>query len=55
MKANPVPFTGIPFQPRLDHRITKMQPFSFMRRDKETDQRKKEKIGKVYEEEKKVC
>ena len=54
LHVHPVPHVGIPFQPKLDHRVTEPQPFSFEVRDKLKAVEKEEKIKQVYEEEKKV-
>lgn len=54
IRAIPVPHTGIPFQPKLDHRVTVMEPFSFEERTKEMFAKKEEHFRKVLEEEKKV-
>jgi len=54
LKVRPVPYVGIPFQPRLEHHITEIMPFSFDERDKEMFARKEEKMKSVLEEEKKV-
>jgi len=54
VKSRPVPHSGIPFQPRLDHHTTDVMPFSFDERDKEMFARKEEKIRTAWEEEKKV-
>ncbi|KAI0221310.1 hypothetical protein LSAT2_027322 [Lamellibrachia satsuma] len=53
LHVHPVPHVGIPFQPKLDHRVTEPQPFSFEVRDKLKAVEKEEKIKQVYEEEKK--
>ena len=54
MKEHKVPHTGIPFQPKIEHRITEPQPFSFESRDKKMLTEKEKKIQKTLEEEKKV-
>ena len=52
--VHPVLHVGIPFHPKLDHRVTEPQPFSFEGRDKLKAVEKEEKIKQVYEEEKRV-
>ncbi|XP_074661733.1 targeting protein for Xklp2 homolog [Tubulanus polymorphus] len=54
VKANPVPHYGLAFQPKLNHRKTVPQPFSFEVRDKDKIHAKEEKIKHVLEEEKKM-
>ena len=54
MKEHKVPHTGIPFQPKIEHRITEPQPFSFESRDKKMMSEKEKKIQKALEEERKV-
>ena len=54
IRANPVPHLGIPFQPKLSHRITEIQPFSFERRNKRMIAKKEETLQKVIDDEKKV-
>lgn len=49
-----VAHVGIPFQPRLEHHTTSVEPFSFDERDKLMFARKEEKIRTVLDEEKKV-
>ena len=53
-KSKPVPHLGIPFQPKLDHKATESQPFSFETRDRRSLQTKEARIQKVYEGERKV-
>ena len=45
---------GIPFQPKLQHQATEIQPFSFESRDKLRAAEKAEKIKQVHKEDKKV-
>ena len=45
---------GIPFQPKLHHQATEIQPFSFESRDKLKAAEKAEKIKQVHKEDKKV-
>ncbi len=54
MKEHKVPHTGIPFQPKFEHRITEPQPFSFEKRDRKMIQSKEKRISKQLEEERKV-
>lgn len=54
MANHKVPFSGLPFQPALEHKITEPEPFSFDSRDKERWAMKEQKIQQIYEEEKKV-
>ncbi len=54
MKEHKVPHTGIAFQPKLEHRRTELQPFSFEERDKRMMSEKEKKIHQMLEEEKKV-
>ncbi len=54
MKQHKVPYTGIPFQPKIEHRTIELQPFSFEERDKRRMAQKDMKIKSVLDEEKKV-
>ncbi|ELT91121.1 hypothetical protein CAPTEDRAFT_156379 [Capitella teleta] len=54
MANHKVPFSGLPFQPALEHKITEPEPFSFDSRDKERWAMKEQKIQQIYEEEKKA-
>ncbi|XP_070546983.1 targeting protein for Xklp2 homolog [Ptychodera flava] len=52
--ARPAPLPGIPFAPKLSHKTTEMQPYSFEERDKDRLAKKEEKIKQVFEEEEKA-
>lgn len=54
MKHRPVPHVGVPFQPKLRHKRTVPQPFTFEERDKEKVHRKEEKIAEIIHEEQQV-
>ncbi|XP_063441850.1 targeting protein for Xklp2 homolog isoform X2 [Mytilus trossulus] len=51
VKSRPVPYVGVPFQPKLNHKTTVPQPFTFEERDKEKLHRKEEKIAEILQEE----
>lgn len=55
MKEHKVPHTGIPFQPKFEHRITEPQPFSFEKRDRKMIEGKEKRIIRQLEDERKVC
>ena len=55
IKSQPVPHTGVPFHPRLEHRVTVPEPFSFEERDKLTHQKREDRIQQELEEKAKVC
>jgi hypothetical protein len=52
VKSHPVPYVGVPFQPKLGHKHT--VPFTFEEREKEKLHRKEEKISEILEEERQV-
>lgn len=52
IKAKPAPHRGVPAAVAVAKRNTQPAPFSFEERDHQTQQRKEEKIKKIYEEEK---
>ncbi|XP_070575046.1 LOW QUALITY PROTEIN: targeting protein for Xklp2 homolog [Ptychodera flava] len=52
--ARPAPQPGIPFAPKLSHKTTEIQPFSFEERDKDRLAKKEEKIKQVFDEEEKA-
>ncbi|XP_076321376.1 targeting protein for Xklp2-like [Tachypleus tridentatus] len=54
IKLNPVPYSGIPFRPKLQKKVTLAEPFSFEARDKERWARKEEKIKEELEKERKI-
>ncbi|XP_052060754.1 targeting protein for Xklp2 homolog isoform X2 [Mytilus californianus] len=51
VKSHPVPYVGVPFQPKLNHKTTVPQPFTFEERDREKLHRKEEKIAEILQEE----
>lgn len=54
IKAKPAPkFTSV-FQPKLDHKATRVQPFSFEGKDEEAKKRMDDLRKKLSEEERKV-
>ncbi|XP_021358329.1 targeting protein for Xklp2 homolog isoform X2 [Mizuhopecten yessoensis] len=52
--ANPVPHAGVPFQPKLGHKCTVPEPFTFEERDQDVRAKKEEKIKEILEEEKRA-
>ncbi|XP_060066423.1 targeting protein for Xklp2 homolog [Ylistrum balloti] len=54
VKANPVPHAGVPFQPKLGHKSTIPEPFTFEERDQFVKAKKEEKIKEILEEEKRA-
>ncbi|XP_059167831.1 targeting protein for Xklp2-like isoform X2 [Physella acuta] len=54
IKVNPVPYTGIPFKPRLAHHRTVPEPFTVDERSREMLSRKEQKIQQILEEERKA-
>ena len=53
-RRGPVPHEGVPFQPRLERRVTEVVPFSFCGRDAERLASKKQKLQDVREVERQV-
>lgn len=51
VRHHPVPHVGVPFQPKLRHKSTVPQPFTFEERDKERLHKKEEKIAEILHEE----
>lgn len=54
VKSHPVPYVGVPFQPKLGHKYTVPRPFTFEEREKEKLHKKEEKIAQILEEEQQV-
>ncbi|XP_033755054.1 LOW QUALITY PROTEIN: targeting protein for Xklp2 homolog [Pecten maximus] len=54
VKANPIPHAGVPFQPKLGHKSTVPEPFTFEERDQCVKVKKEEKIKEILEEEKRA-
>jgi targeting protein for Xklp2 len=54
VRAKPVPFTGIPFQPKLPHQRTIPEPFAVEERSKAMLAQREEKIKQVLVEERRV-
>ncbi|CAH1780160.1 unnamed protein product [Owenia fusiformis] len=54
IKAHPVPHGGIAFQPKIEHKHTVIEPFTFEERDKCKQKQKEEKIQQILEEEKRA-
>ena len=55
IKYNPVPKAGPVFQPKLSHKCTTVEPFTFESKDEEIKRKRAELRQKVEEEERKVC
>ncbi|ESO82677.1 hypothetical protein LOTGIDRAFT_109083, partial [Lottia gigantea] len=53
-RARHVPHYGLPFQPKISHKTTVMQPFSFENRDRERAAKKEAKIQQVLDDEQKA-
>lgn len=49
-KVKAVPHFGLPYQPRFEHKITEVQPFSFEERNRKLQEKKEQKIKKIEEE-----
>ncbi|KAG1682111.1 Targeting protein for Xklp2 [Nymphon striatum] len=49
MKVCPFPHQGVPFRPKLDKKVTAVEPFTFDERDKEMLVKKEEKIKEQIE------
>lgn len=54
MLAHAVPQLGMPFEPKLEHKVTKPEPFSFYEREMDKLKNKEEKIKTLQEEAKEV-
>ncbi|KAK0051443.1 targeting protein for Xklp2 isoform X3 [Biomphalaria pfeifferi] len=54
IKANPVPFNGVPFRPKLAHSVTIPEPFQVEERSREMLTKREQKIQQILEEERRA-